>query len=254
MGYLELMLMNSGTSVAVCDLVKPQDIVVKGLNEIEEMHDAEYYYNKGEESHKNKKYNEALCWYRKALQIDPNHENALFFSGVCYLPSNCHFGFSTELYGIDESVCSKRAVKCLETLIEIRKKTGLQTRDSSAFNNLGCAYGNLGEGKKEEEAFRNAIKFDAKDACPQDNMGNIFLDRGLLDEAEKFYTVAFNANKDYLITHYHLGMLYERKKQYEDATKWYKSFLDKADRTDTWEKARIKNAVDAIDRMKNLAK
>jgi tetratricopeptide (TPR) repeat protein len=253
MGYLELMLMNNDSSVAICDLVKTKDIVVKGLNEIEEMHDAAYYYKKGQESQKNRKFNEALCWYRKALRIDPDHLNTLYCCGVCYLPSNCHLGFSFELYGIDESVCSRRAVKCLERLIDLRKtKYCLEAADSGVFNNLGCAYGNLGENKKEEDAFRTAIKLNENDPCPQDNLGNIFLDRGLLDEAERFYLAALNADKDYLITYYHLGQLYIRKKRNEDALKWFGSFLEKVDRTDTWENARIRDAVDAIDCLKEL--
>jgi tetratricopeptide (TPR) repeat protein len=211
MGYLELMLMNGDNSIAVCDLIKPQDIIVKGLNEIEEMHDAEYYYNKGEESYKNKKYNEALCWFRKALQIDPDHENALFSSGVCYIPSNCRLGFPMELYGIDESVCSKRAIKCLEKLIDLRKQAGLQPSDCTAFNNLGCAYGNIGEAKKGEEAYRTAVKLNNNDPLPQNNLGVVFLNRGSLDEAENFFTTALKANKDYLLTHYNFGLLYEKK-------------------------------------------
>jgi tetratricopeptide (TPR) repeat protein len=253
MGYLELMLINSGTSVAVCDLVKPQDIVVKGLNEIEEMHDAEYYYNKGWEAEKQKQFTQAVNWFQKTLQVDPEHEAALHQLGYCYLSENGHCGYTLDLYGLDANTCSKRAVNCYEKLLGVIKaKREFGSSESVYFNNLGVAYGNLDETSKKKDAYLKAIQLDQTYYMPNYNMGTVCLFTGQLDEAEKYFNIAWTSNKDYLMTHYHFGLLYEEKKQYKTATKWFKSYLDNIDRTDPWEKEHIKYAVDAIDRMKNL--
>ena len=116
------------------------------------------------------------------------------------------------------------------------------------------AYGNLDEKSKKEDAYLKAIELDETDCIPNHNMGTVCFYRGQFDKAEHYFQTAFSSNNDHAITHYHFGLLYEAKKQYEDAIKWYRSYLDKVDRADMWEKEHIKYAVDAIDRMKNLAK
>ena len=253
MGYLELMLMNGGTSVAVCDLVKPQDIVVKGLNEIEEMHDAEYYFKKGEEAEKQKQFNQAINWYQKALQVDPGHEDALSYLGYCYLSENSHCGYTLDLYGLDKNTCSKRAVNCYEKLLgQIKAKREFGKSDSMYFNNLGAAYGNLDDKIKEEDGYLKAIQLDENNCIANNNMGVTCFYKGQLDKAENYYNKAWISNKNYLKTHFNFGRLYEEKKQYGKAIQWFRSFLDKVDRTDMWEKEHIKQAVDAMDRMKKL--
>ena len=65
----------------------------------------------------------------------------------------------------------------------------------------------FGEAKHE---FKTCLKLDPRNSDAMNNLGNIMLLEGRLEEAEKFYRSSLSCEEDKADAHYNLGMLYAR--------------------------------------------
>ena len=61
-----------------------KELVIRGLNAVTEVRDADFYFFKGEEHRTKGELSEAISYYKKALQIDREYKNALFYLGIVY--------------------------------------------------------------------------------------------------------------------------------------------------------------------------
>lgn len=61
-----------------------KELVIRGLNAVKEVRDAVFYFFKGEEHRTKGELSEAISYYKKALQIDREYKNALFYLGIVY--------------------------------------------------------------------------------------------------------------------------------------------------------------------------
>lgn len=251
MDFTDLFIPKGGSSLTAFDPSKPNDLIERGLNELDEAPDADYCFEKGQEARENREYNRAIGWYEKALKADPEHEDSLFWMGYCYLPFNNRIGTENEILGLDQEACSKRAVDCYLRLIELKKRSGkLSGGDSASFNNLGVAYGKLGNIEKEEESYKKAVKLNPDDKVAWCNLGNVNKRNALYDEAVKCLSRSLEIDPEYAVAHYNMALVYETKKENKMALKYFRSYLEYVDRTDPWEKELIDYTLDAIDRFK----
>lgn len=177
-------------AVSKFDPAKKRELVKRGLNELNKLKDADFYFSEGEKirinfrkfgTHKMQtKLAEAISFYEKALQINPEHEGSLFGIGDCTfliqginrykglilflevghlckgsrsdiidfewdetgeIPKLLVGEVSAEF--TDEQVKNylEKEINVFQKLINIREKKHLPSdKDSILYNNLGCAY------------------------------------------------------------------------------------------------------------------
>jgi len=58
---------------------KRKELVIRGLNTLTGVRDANFYFFKGEEHRIKGEFSEAISYYKRALQIDLQHADAFFY-------------------------------------------------------------------------------------------------------------------------------------------------------------------------------
>ena len=145
----------SRTAIAKIEPGARKELINRGLRDLADAHDADSYFFKGEDSRLRGEYGEAISNYEKALQIDPEHENSLFWMGYCYLLEG------EEVIGddldLDNTIRNERAVSVFQKLIAIlEKKDRILWEDYITYYNLGLAQYNLELYEEATESFEHA--------------------------------------------------------------------------------------------------
>lgn len=180
-----------------------KELVVRGLNALSEVMDAEFYFFKGEEHRLHDEYKLAISYYERALQIDPEHEESLFWVAYCYVDKKEGIGNDLEL---SETDMAKKAFSSLQKLIGIlEKKDHIWWGDSAVYNNLGCAQYLLGLYEEAIENYEKAIELNPDDASAYYNLGIALYQLGLHKEAIKNYKKAIELNPDNGDYYFNLG-------------------------------------------------
>jgi tetratricopeptide (TPR) repeat protein len=240
----------AGGALALYNSAWARELVARGAGELEELHDAAFYCDKGYEAQQQKRYAEAVHWYEKALSVDEEHERALFLMGYCYLSSNCKLGDEEELYGLGIKACSRRSRDLLQRLLRVRTRAGeLEEADSATYNNLGCALGNLELRDEEEEAFREAVRLDPHDPMARTNLGATLWAKGDRRAAEEHFVLAQQENPDHPNTAYQYGLLLDRTGERTAALEQFRHYLEVVDREDRWERRKIDHAIRRCDQL-----
>jgi tetratricopeptide (TPR) repeat protein len=131
-----------------------------------------------------KKQDEAIVAYHKAIALDPN--------------------FAHAYNGLGNALCDQK--KLDEAIACYRKAIALDPKDAYAYNGLGNA---LSDQKKLDEAiacYRKAIALDPKDAKAHNNLGNTLSDQKKLHEAIAEFRNAIELDPKYAKAHYNLGV------------------------------------------------
>ena len=94
-------------------------------------------------------------------------------------------------------------------------KKSLETKlDPSAFNNLGNVYLELGELEKAERAYKNALYTQVSRAYSLNNLGAIYQKMGYLDESYKMFKEALKVNPKYKIAKNNLKVVENLRQRY----------------------------------------
>jgi tetratricopeptide (TPR) repeat protein len=96
------------------------------------------------------------------------------------------------------------------------------------YNNLGNAYMDIGEYKKSEESYKAAVAIDPSFPQPEayNNLGLLYSKQGKDKEAVDYYQKALEIKENYLPTIANLGELYQRKKDWDSAKKYYAKYAE----------------------------
>jgi len=128
-----------------------KELVVRGLNALSEVRDADFYFFKGEEHRIRGELKMAISYYEKALQINGEHEDSLFLMGSCYVP--CIKGRKDDDIDLDHLTRNEKAAAAFQKLIEIREK-----KDSIWWWGDYAMYYNLGLTQYHLDLYKEAIK------------------------------------------------------------------------------------------------
>ncbi|TET20816.1 MAG: hypothetical protein E3J78_04500 [Candidatus Cloacimonadota bacterium] len=99
------------------------ELVIRGLDALSEANDADFYFKKGEEHRLKSELSMAISYYEKALKINPEHEDSLFYMGFCYLGGSdeiTHEPIDDDI-DLDENTRNKKAEFAYKKLISISK-------------------------------------------------------------------------------------------------------------------------------------
>ena len=144
-------------------------------------------------------YEEAMRFFRKALELAPKHEKALYSLANCYQASGD----------------VKTALVLYERLVR------LYPRSSQGYLNMGIIYNALGEVDKARYLYQKAIGIDPNNADVYFNLGYLNENAGELREALNDYEKAVEHNPRHAEAYYNMGNVYAVLEQYPEAIASY---------------------------------
>jgi tetratricopeptide (TPR) repeat protein len=130
--------------------------------------------------------------YRKILQLEPNHPDALHYLGV--------IAYNVEKHEIAADLIGK-AVRLAPT--------------ASNCSNLGLALQALGQLDAAAAQYQKALFYQPDHAVAHNNLANVYRDLGKLGEAVKHYHQAIALKPNFVEAHKNLGALLNRIKLLE---------------------------------------
>ncbi|MFZ1291500.1 MAG: tetratricopeptide repeat protein [Melioribacteraceae bacterium] len=148
-GDILLLLSNSYIAAEKLDVAK--DAFKAGVEQ--EPENKVYRYNYGSLLLNANEYPEAEVQLKKAIELDPNYENALYNLAVTYVKWGATIredAEAKELKSDEYKAKFEQALPLLEKFLTINEKEG------AVWDLLGKVYANLGKGEKSEEAFKKA--------------------------------------------------------------------------------------------------
>ena len=145
--------------------------------------DANQYVQSAFQHHRAGRLEQAEAIYRRALQLAPNHPDALYQLGVL----NHQLGKN-------------------EAAIELIKRAIRSNRANPFFYDyLGSLYKELNRLSEAEASYRRALEINPDFAEAHYNLGVTLQDRGLPSEAERSYRRALELRPDFAEAHHNLG-------------------------------------------------
>jgi tetratricopeptide (TPR) repeat protein len=192
---------------------------------------------RGVSCHQSGRIDEAVQWYRKVLEIDPENTAALNNIGIAmqeqgkldeavicynqaisirpdYVEAHSNLGAAlNELGKIDESV-----VSC-------KKALSIDPNYNKAHTNLGNALKEQGKLDEAVISYQKAISIEPDYAEPHSNLGSTLHDLGKLDEAVISYQKAISINPNYTEAYYNLGNALQEKGKLEEAVTSYQKAI-----------------------------
>lgn len=166
---------------------------------------------------------EALASANMAIQRDSKNADAQNFVGLIYMSQSDY-------------------PKAAEHL---REAVRLNPFFTDAHNNLGAVYRELKEYDKSLAELQTALK-DKNYQTPEKielNLGNLYLDQGVMSEAVRWYELAVKANPGYVRGHFALGAAYQKMGKGDLAAQQFRKVIELA--PDTPEAVRAKQELES---------
>lgn len=116
-------------------------------------------YNYGTMLLEAKDYENATIYFKKALEIDPNYENALYNIAACYINWGIQVREKEEEMNLNERTHQKYFE---QSLTYLEKLSELMPNDFRTWERLGQVYAVLGMKEKAEDAFKKADELRKK--------------------------------------------------------------------------------------------
>jgi len=151
-----------------------------------------------------KKYDEAIAKYQKAIEFDP--KDAFAYNG---------WGFSL-----------KNQKKYDEAIAKFRKAIELDPKYAYPYNGWGFVLLNQ---KRYDEAiakYQKALELDPKFASPYDGWGHVLYDQKKYDEAIAKYQKAIELDPKFAIPYNNWGVVLYSQQKYEEAIAKYQKAID----------------------------
>jgi tetratricopeptide (TPR) repeat protein len=162
------------------------------------------YYNLGKVYQKQRKWDKAVEAFESATQKSPNNANFQYDLGEAAL----------EIKKLDQ------AEKAFKAATEADSKL------FKAWWRLGVVYKVLDRPKQADDAFRKSIEANTRFAKPYIELGYLYLDYDFDKEASQVFSQCVLAKEDDAACHNGFGMALKNLKQFEQATKEFKTAID----------------------------
>jgi tetratricopeptide (TPR) repeat protein len=148
------------------------------------------YYRAGEGYYKMEKYDQAIPYYDKAIELNPNHALAYYSRGSAYVEIHQY----------------RKAIADYDRAIELNPNHAL------AYYNRAGAYGEIGENEKAIADYDRAIEIDPDDADAYYNRGLTYQARGEVAKAVSDLEMCIGLSTDPEVTETAQQALREAKK------------------------------------------
>lgn len=147
------------------------------------------------EHHQRGEFDAAAKAYRRVLNGNPDHFDALHYLGVLYYQQS----------------------QPDQALPLLQKAVSLNSRDAGCRSNLGLVLLAVGNNAKAIESFRAALRVQPDFADAFNNLGNALMRSGRIEEAISAYRSALSLNDEQPSVHNNLGVALKRQGLLEEA-------------------------------------
>jgi tetratricopeptide (TPR) repeat protein len=145
------------------------------------------WFQKGYNAAELKEYDNAILYYQKSIDLNPNNASPYINLGLAYHDKG----------NLD------KAIQVLQKAID------LNPQNSMAFNNLGAAYAAKGNLDKAIELYEKAVEINPEYSAAYNNMGSAYIQKGNFDKAIQLFQKAIDLNPQNFQAYVGLGMAYE---------------------------------------------
>jgi len=160
-----------------------------------EVKEAQEYFQKGIDCFREKKYEEAIAEFEKALKIDPN--------------------LAEGYYGLGYAYCYKN--QCETSLSYFQKAIELSPNYVDAYNAMGYAYSILGKYEDSVNYYLKTLKIKEENLDALNGLGYAYASTGKYGNAINYFKKAIKINPEYAPAYSGLGILYYSLTQFLDA-------------------------------------
>jgi tetratricopeptide (TPR) repeat protein len=205
------------------------ELVVRALDKLADLRDASFYFKKGEEHRLRNEISLAISYYERALKIDKEHTDSLFFLGWCYL------GGSDETTGediiddvqISDDEREKRACYAYKRLIDIlRRESENSYFYCSSYHNYSVAFRRLGKYNDALDCCYHAIRIMQDFAPAHRHLASIKRQMGLYQEALKDCERALEIDDERERSYNMLGLIQMSMGKNEEAIESFREAID----------------------------
>ncbi len=202
----------------------------------------ENYYRLGNYERINGNYSDAVEYYTKAIELNPDYEAAYNCRGIAYwglknykdsikdyskcieLDSQNYITYYNQGISYDDLSKIEEKKENLKKAIEnYSKSIELNPEYADVYNNRGNSYSDLGEKRKAIEDYNKAIELNPEYAIAYNNRGNRYSELGEKGKAIEDYNKAIELNPEYAMAYNNRGNSYsdlgEKRKAIEDYNK-----------------------------------
>lgn len=178
------------------------------------MYEANVLWEQGIRASDRGRFDEALAWYDKALELTPSQHKLLFYRGSIYIR------IAEDAREPDKTVFIKRGIKDLTEAVK-----GFQ--DVNLYTNLANGYAQLGDMEKRLYWAKRACATGLNYEFTKTNYGVALITAGRLDEAQKELEHVLEVYPESGMALFHLGRVFMKKEEYEKALDMFKKFVEK---------------------------
>jgi tetratricopeptide (TPR) repeat protein len=162
------------------------------------------YNNLGREQEKEGKPDEAIAYYNKSLEINPENSEPRINLGILFAKSG----------------------RTDEALSYFQKALEINPRDGNAYNGIGNVFYRTGKTDDAIDNFRKALEIDPNYSEAHYNLGNVLSQIGKADEALTHYKKAIELDPNYCKAHNNMGNTLLQINQPDEAIYQYKKAID----------------------------
>ncbi|MCK4241178.1 MAG: tetratricopeptide repeat protein [Candidatus Atribacteria bacterium] len=209
-----------------------KELVIRGLNALTEVRDADFYFFKGEERRIKGELNEAISYYKKALQMDSEHIDALFYLGFAYYKRSLDTAET-----INKARTIRVPVHMVETVNKLIKVArhllnglGREPTVKEIAENMGIPVEKVREILKLAQNDKDAAIESLKKATQKNPqhadaffyLGWLYNKKGDYEKTIEAYREVIRINPDYTYVYYNLGWAYGELEKYQEAVDTFK--------------------------------
>ena len=219
------------------DLEKEIALLRQNIGFIPSKNIAHTYNGLGMKLAQNKKNDEAILAYRKALEIDPNNASIYNNLGLSLARKNkleeaiTQYRKAIELdpifaiaYG-NLGYALKDQNKLDEAITEFNKAIEIDSEDANFYNGLGLVLEQQNKSQEALNQYQKAINIDPKFANAYNNIGYVLIKENKLDEAKENFEKAIKINPDLAAAYNGLGIIFDKKNNLNKAIAAYKTAI-----------------------------
>ncbi len=212
----------AGSGMANFDLSGRKELVLRGLGALAGIKDADFYFAEAESHKLRGDMLSAIANYQKALELNPEHEEALFWLAYCYTPD-----VTARNPEMDNTACWEKAAALFEKLAMIKdRKRDRSGAVYAVFHNLGQAYYHLCRYDKAERSYSRAVELNRDSADSWYNLGIVESVLGFYDKSVNAFRRAIALNGGDASYYYNLAMVEDKLGQRRQAAANLRKYLE----------------------------
>jgi tetratricopeptide (TPR) repeat protein len=221
----------------------------------EESLTAEEWFERGYAFVENESYQEAIRWYLKAIELNPENAASYIALGIILFQKELELSLEAIETYPEDFLAYEDLEDNLEryNIIEeaYRKAIQIDSENSLAYTFLGSLLTHLKRCDEAEEAYRKAIQISPEDSSIHEELGNLLGELGRYDEAKEMFRKAIEIElarlhnqqdnpheaisylekairlkPDRSIYYYYLGKIFERQENLQGAIENYDKAIE----------------------------